>query len=138
MKTILMMLGAVYCTAAAVSGAEPQVNADITAQPASRMTADPAVRYYVPLTLGKRNIEVTGPLVETFRRPPQNWSDMNLGDKLTAIPVIGLFVPQPMPRPPATRGRYFVWGGSDRAWSDIADPGMPGPRASLVSFSMGK
>lgn len=139
MKTVLIALGTVACTTCIVFAADPAINAEIIKRASDQMTAEPAVRNFGregrPIPLGKSGIEASGPLVNTFRPPPRPWREMTLPDKLTSIPVVGLFVPQPMPRPPSVRGRYFAWGQSDRAWVDIADHVPPGPQVSLVNFS---
>jgi hypothetical protein len=71
------------------------------------------------ITLGKSDFAISGPLVEGFRRlPPEQ--NLSLGRKFLRLPVIRLFVPGPMERPPGGTGRYFAWRNSDLAWPDAA------------------
>ena len=93
------------------------------------------------ITIGKAEFEVRGPLVETIRRP-RNWSDRSLGQQILGLPVVNLFVPQPLP--PAPRGgKYFAWGESSLPWSAVANGAACGsasfinhePRNGLIYFS---
>jgi hypothetical protein len=84
------------------------------------------------IRLGKSEYVVSGPLVETFRPvkpPPPNrtWAD-----KLLGLPIVNLFVPQPMPLPPGG-GKYFFWGEREIAWSTLMDTPIPGPQSTLLS-----
>ena len=71
-----------------------------------------------PFTLGNSNLVVNGPLIEGLRRRPAE--DRSPGQTILDLPVIRLFVPQPMPTPPAEGGNYFAWGESSRPWVSVA------------------
>jgi hypothetical protein len=73
------------------------------------------------MSIGRSDIAVSGPLVETFRRPRYSSTDRSLGQRILSLPIINLFVPQPMPSPPSSGGRYFAWGRSSRPWRAIAE-----------------
>jgi hypothetical protein len=80
------------------------------------------------ISLGRSRITLGGPLIQTFQRP-RDWSDLSRGEKFLSLPIINLFVPQPMPRPSGT-GKYFKWRGeSDQSWATVAqsirtEPGL--------------
>lgn len=77
------------------------------------------------VTLGKSDFVITGPLIEGLR-PLRNSADLSRGQRFLRLPVIRLFVPQPMPWPPGT-GKYFAWRNSDNAlpWeSRTSRPGI--------------
>jgi hypothetical protein len=59
------------------------------------------------IAIGKSDFVLSGPLVEGFRRLPQN-PDLSRGQKFLRLPIIRLLVPGPMENPPGT-GKYFVW-----------------------------
>jgi hypothetical protein len=80
--------------------------------------------------LGKSDYIVSGPLVDALHRKKAP-ADRSLGRKLLGLPVVRLFVPQPMPSPPGG-GKYFRWGESDRPWVDIAS-GAPGGNSNPVT-----
>lgn len=88
---------------------------------------------------------VSGPLVDGFRGKRHS-SDASLGQKFLALPIVNLIVPQRMPSPPTTGGRYFAWRDSNRSWSELAagsvgghssNPDYNEPRGSLISFRLG-
>jgi hypothetical protein len=92
------------------------------------------------IMIGKSDVLLGGALAQTLRRP-RGWSDLNLGQKVLALPIINLFVPQPMPAT-ASGGKYFAWGESRRSWGALA-AGVPAgnttplnqePTAALISF----
>ncbi len=74
-------------------------------------TNEPALK----ITIRSGELVLSGALVETFRRP-RNWSDLSLGEKILNFPVLNLFIPAKLPRPPGGIGRYFAWGESDQPW----------------------
>ncbi len=90
--------------------------------------------------LGKSDFTVGGPLVDGLRRRKSS-PDLSLGKRFLRLPIVRLFVPQPMPSPPGG-GRYFVWGDSSRPWTALAegvvaaDPSNPLTREprSLISI----
>jgi hypothetical protein len=92
----------------------------------SEKRAEPAV------SVGRAEIVVRGPLVETFRRPKSS-SELNLGQKILTFPVINLFVPLEMPKPPGGPGKYFAWHESSMPWTAIAAGGSPGEVRSFGS-----
>jgi hypothetical protein len=80
------------------------------------------------ISLGRSRVTLGGPLIQTFQRP-RDWSDLSRGEKFLSLPIINLFVPQPMPRPPGGTGKYFKWGQSDQPWDTVAagtlrEPGL--------------
>lgn len=81
-------------------------------------------RGHPTVSIGRTEFLVGGPLVQTIRRP-DSWSDLSLGRKILALPVINLLVPQPMPAP-ASGGKYFAWGESSLSWGAVANGAAPG------------
>ncbi|GEM_PF-6523267 len=69
--------------------------------------------------IGESDYVFSGPVVEAFHREklPENTSRLR---RFTALPVVRLFVPQKMPKPPGGTGRYFAWRDSERSWSVTA------------------
>src|SRR5262245_60752175 len=80
------------------------------------------------ISIGRSHVTLGGPLIQTFQRP-RDWSDLSRGEKFLSLPIVNLFVPQPMPRPPGT-GKYFKWRSeSDQPWATEAlsvrtEPGL--------------
>jgi hypothetical protein len=75
---------------------------------AQRMQIFTAKRDPPVITLGKSGFNLSGSLVYGFRPlPPQE--DLTRAQRFLRLPLIRLFVPGPMPRPPETGGRYFAW-----------------------------
>jgi hypothetical protein len=76
------------------------------------------------LRLGSSDIVMSGPLITGFQR--QKFStDRSPGQKFIGLPVIRLFVPQRMPSPPETGGKYIAWSEkSSRPWSSVSG-GIP-------------
>lgn len=72
------------------------------------------------IPLGKSGFSLGGPIIEGLlpRRLPEGAS---LGQKLLNLPVVRLFVPQPMPSPPGG-GKYFLWREHARSWPSLAKP----------------
>jgi hypothetical protein len=88
------------------------------------------------ISLGHSGFNLKGPLVYGFRRlPPEE--NLTRAQRFLRLPLIRLFVPGPMPNPPASGGRYFAWkrDQSDFAWTTVASrPGTirgPESRSSL-------
>jgi hypothetical protein len=124
-------------------------NSSASSQPSAHWDTSPAhwdqvIREYnnsSALKLGKSDFVVTGPLVSGFRRQRLS-SDRSLGEKIIGLPVVNLFVPQRMPRPPGGTGRYFAWGSKDQPWNTVTPPTPPGgafdpignePKSGLIS-----
>jgi len=82
------------------------------------------------ISLGKSDIVVKGPLVDTFRRAPRSSRDRSLGEKILNLPILSLFVPQPMPRP-GRGGKYFSWGEREAPWSMVSASSTPGPQGLI-------
>src|SRR5882724_1470084 len=87
------------------------------------------------IAIGRSDFVFSGPLVYGFRKLPHQ-ENLTKAQKFLRLPVIRLFVPGPMPRPPETGGRYFAWRSeSDLAWTTAASrPGIirgPESRMSL-------
>src|SRR5439155_22355596 len=77
-------------------------------------------REFTTITLGKSDFEVSGPLIEGLRRR-RSEADRNLGQKILGFPLVRLFVPQRMPSPPQSGGKYFAWRReSSQPWVSIA------------------
>ena len=92
-------------------------------------------REEMKLSVGKSDYVVQGPLVETFtvyRRSDSQ--DRSLGQKILNLPIVNLFVPQPIAKPTGREGKYLAWGQRDQPWSTLADRGIPGP-VGLMSVS---
>lgn len=85
-------------------------------------------------SLGKTGLEVSGPLIETFRGPRRTWSDLSLGEKIINLPIVNLFVPQPIKAGGSRDSKYLAWGDKDLPWSDVAERGRSGP-VGLISIS---
>jgi len=88
------------------------------------------------VSLGESDVVVRGPLVDTFRVAPPSRGERSLGEKILDLPIVSLFVPQPMP---VSRGggKYFAWGDRDRPWATVAGRSVI-PESGLVSVSLGR
>lgn len=75
------------------------------------------------LQIGKSDFTISGPLVDGVRRKRTS-GERSLGKRLLGLPVVRLFVPQPMPSPPGG-GRYFLWGERDQSWASISRAPAP-------------
>jgi hypothetical protein len=75
------------------------------------------------LRIGKSDFTISGPLVDGLRRK-RFTGERSLGKRLLGLPVVRLFVPQPMPSPPGG-GRYFCWGERAESWSSISKAPAP-------------
>jgi hypothetical protein len=82
--------------------------------------------------MGRSDLLLEGPLVSGMRRQ-RVAHDATLAQRIGALPVVSLFIPQPLPRPSRT-GRYLAWGERDVAWSTIAEGTPPGP-VGLLSLT---
>jgi len=91
--------------------------------------------------LGKSDYVISGPLVNGWgRRSPPG---LSLSKRMVRLPIVRLFVPDPMPTPPGG-GRYFLWSASSRPWPAIAESAAAGDlsnpirheaRTSLIAIS---
>ena len=88
------------------------------------------------IKLGQSDYTASGPFVETFRmHRERSWSDLNLLEKIESIPIVNLFVPQPMPIAPRQGVKYFKWGESDQPWVNVVDrPIYSGPASTLLAI----
>jgi hypothetical protein len=94
--------------------------------------------------IGKSGYTASGPLVDAVRRRKSLPGD-SLGRRILRAPVVRLFVPQPMPKPPGG-GKYFHWGDSEHSWTTVVTGRAPGhisnpevtheARTSLLSISI--
>lgn len=91
--------------------------------------------------LHKGGLTFSGPLIQGFRPYPPSPERSPIG-KVLDLPVVRLFVPQPMPKPTAG-GKYFAWGQTRRPWSSYPSGCVPasgfdsvtqGPRNALISI----
>ena len=60
------------------------------------------------ITFGKSDIVLSGPLVAGLRKLPHE-EGLSRAQKFLRLPVIRLFVPGPMEKPPGGTGKYFAW-----------------------------
>jgi hypothetical protein len=66
------------------------------------------------ITFGKSDIVLSGPLVAGLRKlPPQE--GLSRGQKFLRLPIVRLFVPGPMEKPPGGTGKYFAWRNENSA-----------------------
>jgi len=61
-----------------------------------------------PIAIGRSGFVFKGPLAYGFRRLPHE-ENLTRAQRFLRLPVIRLFVPGPMERPPETGGKYFAW-----------------------------
>jgi len=73
----------------------------------------------VLITLGKSDFTVSSPLIEGFR-PLRHSEGLSRGQRFLRLPIIRLFVPGPMEKPPGGTGHYFAWRSCDMPWTDAA------------------
>jgi hypothetical protein len=85
------------------------------------------------IPLGKSDVTVSGPIVETLRWRPRKLSDLSLAEKIASLPIINLVIPQPFHPAPRKSGRYFAWGESDTPWINRVEGDIARPPA-LISF----
>lgn len=86
------------------------------------------------ISLGKSDFIVSGPLVDTIRAAPRSSGERNLGERILSLPIVNLFVPQPMPVSRG-EGKYFAWGERAMPWSAVGARSMLPPQGGLVSAS---
>ena len=135
-----ILLGALSCAI----GADPQAQFDAfeRAEATKEWKPNPALwqdllsveRDYPTVSVGRGEFVVRGPLVETFRRP-REWSDLSLGQKVLSLPLVNLFVPMKMQKPPGGGGKYFAWGPRSQAWTPRAP--VPGFRDAIEHQASG-
>ena len=80
------------------------------------------------LRIGKSGWALKGPIPEGIRRQ-RSTSDQSAGQRLLGLPIVRLFVPQPMDSPPGG-GKYFRWAESDRPWIAVAESATLGKASS--------
>jgi hypothetical protein len=137
MKTTSMAIAAMVCAAIPLLAQEKPADTEAAAR--TEMTwENPAWWQTPPKVLPvKPNTVIGGPLVEGFRYVPKAESEpqrtRSFVDNFSSVPILNLFVPQPMPVPPRSTIKYFAWGQRDLAWSTIVDRPIPGPVGVLVS-----
>lgn len=85
---------------------------------------------YRDLKIGRSDYVIRGPLVDSVRRRRAT-SNESPGRRFLRLPIVRLFVPQPMPEPPGG-GRYFLWGESSRPWSALAEGAAAGELSDEV------
>ena len=73
--------------------------------------------------IGKSDFTISGPLVDGVRRK-RTTGERSLGKRLLGLPIVRLFVPQPMPSPPGG-GRYLLWGERSESWASISRAPAP-------------
>lgn len=88
----------------------------------------------ITVSLGKSDFAVSGPLVETFRPAPRSPGERSLGQKFLSLPIVNLFVPQPMPVSRG-EGRYFAWGERPMPWASVGARSMLPPQGGLISVN---
>jgi hypothetical protein len=87
------------------------------------------------MPLGKTDIVVTGPIADTFRRRPRKFSELTFEQKLNSIPIVNLFIPQPMHVAPRDRGKYFAWNESDTPWVNRMSGDIARPPGTLLNVN---
>jgi hypothetical protein len=87
------------------------------------------------LSLGQSDYVLRGPLVETFRRPPRPAGERGWARKFFDLPVVNLFVPQPLPKAGGSPGRYLAWGESDSPWSAVSTRSRGGSSGGLLGVT---
>jgi hypothetical protein len=81
--------------------------------------------------LGKSDYVINGALVNGLRRGRSS-PDLSLGKRILRLPIIRLFVPDPMPSSP-DGGRYWLWGESSRPWTALAEREAAGDLSNPVT-----
>jgi hypothetical protein len=73
------------------------------------------------IAIGRSDFVFSGPLAQGFRRLPHE-ENLSRGQKFLRLPVIRLFVPGPMERPPEGGPKYFAWknDANPMAWKTAA------------------
>jgi hypothetical protein len=72
--------------------------------------------------------------VDTFLTKPKARPERTLGRKILDLPIISMFVPEPLPKP-TRQGKYFAWGDREQPWSATVERRPAGPSGVLVSAS---
>lgn len=122
---IVTLLGSTLCLSAQSDSAE------FHSSPPSNWNTNPAHwermleqrKASSAIQIGKSDFTISGPLVEGVRRQRAT-GERSLGKRLLGLPVVRLFVPQPMPSPPGG-GRYFLWGERDQSWASFSRTPAP-------------
>ena len=125
MKAKLFLL--CFVGAVTASAADPPAQFDSTVQkpiPLNRSERAQNLLAQKPaapvIILGRTDFVFSGPLVEGFRRlPPQE--NLSRGQRFLRLPLVRLFVPKPMERPPEG-GKYFAWRNENcsLSWPEAA------------------
>ena len=130
MKRILSLFTTVLAALAA-SAAESQLEFNLFDQAtmSQHWKPNPALwreltttRTNLAIAVGSTEFRMSGPLVNAYQKSRKSAGERpSLGKTLISIPVevLSLFVPQPMPRPPESGGRYFAWGDRAEAWGTL-------------------
>lgn len=87
------------------------------------------------ITLGKSDFVLRGPLIQTFHPPARPAGEYHWTRRILDLPVVNLFVPQPMPPVGGPRKGYWSWGESDAPWGAIATHSRGGSSGGLVGLS---
>ena len=124
---LALLLAATYC----LEAADKLESATTNAGPSVNWNTNPAhwerqIEQRQPssaVRLGKSDFTVSGPLVDGLRRQ-RSAAGRSLGKRLLSLPVVRLFVPQPMPSPPGG-GPYFLWGERDASWASFSKSPAP-------------
>lgn len=80
-----------------------------------------------PVRIGRTDFNLSGPVIDSLRprrRAPDEQATP--ARKFLNLPVVRLFVPQRLPSPPESGGRYFAWGESALPWTATVSGGAPG------------
>jgi hypothetical protein len=77
---------------------------------------------------------MSGALVETFRTTPRSSGDRTLAQKILSLPIVNMFVPEPMPKV-SRGGKYFAWGARDEPWATVSARRSAGPEGVLISVN---
>src|SRR4051812_12387282 len=113
MKTMISLL--CFVSAATAFAADSPGKSDFSAREGIPMTQAERrdnfleMRHHEPvITFGKSDIVLSGPLVAGLRKLPHE-EGLSRGQKFLRLPIVRLFVPGPMERPPGGTGKYFAW-----------------------------
>lgn len=142
MKTarLLVVMASLVVAGIAPAGDAPSThNVRISPQAQTPWTTDPKYwestlrepKEYRDLRIGRSDFVIRGPFVDALRRRRPS-SDPSPGRRFLRLPVVRLFVPQPMPSPPGG-GRYFLWGEGSRPWSTLAEGAAAGDLSNPVT-----
>ena len=129
MKTTVFLLFLASALTALGADTNAQTNFNATARKGIPLTEAERQKEFLEakrdapvVALGKSDFVISGPLVAGFRKLPPA-PDLTRAQRFLRLPVIRLFVPGPMERPPGGTGKYFAWRSEQcaMAWPEAAN-----------------